>query len=51
MENTNADINARIAELRTRFARLKATCGLRAISRETIESYAEELAKLQTQLN
>jgi multidrug resistance efflux pump len=45
-----AEIKERIAELRNRYARLKAICGPQAISRETIAEYTKELQTLQAQL-
>ncbi len=40
----------RLAELRARFTRLKLTCGLKHINRETITSYATEIARLEALL-
>jgi hypothetical protein len=44
------EIKAMIAELRTRYARLSSLCGAQNISRQTKESYAKEIAKLESQL-
>ena len=44
------EILERIAELRNSFARLKQTCGLRAINQQTIELYAKQIQDLQSKL-
>jgi len=52
MEEETAEIEARIAELRRRYARLKNICSFGArVSPETSKQYADEIAELQTQLN
>jgi len=48
---TNAETKAKIAEMRQRYARLKAICGQQGICRETIAEYTDEIQKLQAQLN
>lgn len=51
MENKNDETWDKIADLRERYRRLKATCGLQAISKETIADYSKQLKELQAQLN
>lgn len=48
-QKTQADIMARIAELRARYGRLRSICGPQGISRETIAEYMKEIQKLQAQ--
>lgn len=48
MEQT--ETKQKIAELRQRYARLKAICGPQGISRETIADYTREIQQLQTKL-
>jgi SMC interacting uncharacterized protein involved in chromosome segregation len=50
-EQTNEEVKQEIAALRARYNRLKAICGQQAISRQTMESYSRELARLQSKLN
>jgi N-methylhydantoinase B/oxoprolinase/acetone carboxylase alpha subunit len=50
-EQTEADIKAKIAKLRMRYARLREICGRQAISKETIEEYAKALQNLQVQIS
>lgn len=50
-QKTQADIAARIADLRQRYGRLRTICGPQAISRQTIEAYTKELQALEAQLN
>lgn len=54
--NTNGgkmeeEIREQIAELREKYAKLVAICGRQGISKETIFEYADQIRKLQTQLN
>jgi len=51
-ETEEVEIKARIAELRTRYAKLAALCrfGVR-VNRETLENYAQEIESLQNKLN
>ena len=44
------EIKARIAELKARYAKLRAICGPRVLGSETIERYAEEIESLETKL-
>jgi hypothetical protein len=51
MENEN--VKAKMAELRQRYAKLALTCraaGMR-VDPQTVQSYLNELQKLQTELN
>ncbi|MDO8459701.1 MAG: hypothetical protein Q7S74_01195 [Nanoarchaeota archaeon] len=45
------EIREQIAELREKYAKLVAICGRQGISKETIFEYADQIRKLQTQLN
>ncbi len=47
----NYEIKEKIAEIRQRYAKLKAICGLRTISPETIAEYAKAIKQLESQLN
>lgn len=52
IETQQADIKAKIAELRQRFTRLKINCnGFVRISPETIDSYTKEIKQLEAKLN
>ena len=53
MSGTQAQehVKAKISEIRERFSRLKTTCGLQAISNQTIRAYIKEINALETQLN
>lgn len=51
MQNqTNQETRAKIQELRERFNKLKATCGLRHINQATISQYSKEIELLNQQL-
>ena len=52
MELESTNLNARIVEIRQRYARLAMTCkaaGIR-VNQETIKEYSEELERLQSEL-
>ena len=52
MEQENNEIKARISELRARYGKLQALCSYGArMNAETVKAYAEEIQKLQAQLN
>lgn len=50
MKQTQENVKAEIAEIRARYIKLKAICGLQRISKETIESYTKEVKKLESKL-
>ena len=49
--NQGQEISEKIFELRKRYAKLKAICGPRGVSEETIIEYAKIIKKLQEELN
>jgi uncharacterized small protein (DUF1192 family) len=52
MQASQADIKARIAEIRQEFERLSRRCNsFVRISPETVNAYKAELARLEAQLN
>ena len=52
MEQRQAEIKTRIAELREKYARLQSLCRYGArVSKETTKQYAREIESLQIQLN
>jgi len=51
-QTNQAEIKAKIAELRQSFTRLKINCnGFVRISPETIDSYTKEIKQLESKLN
>lgn len=50
MEQEKEAIKAKIAQLRTRYAKLRAMCGPRVISSNTIRWYADEIESLEAKL-
>jgi len=42
------DAKKKIAELRTRYAKLMSVCGRNAISKQIIDSYKQEIAELES---
>jgi hypothetical protein len=49
-QQTEADTKAEIAELRQRYLRLKAICGLQHISQQTLQDYSKKIVELENQL-